>query len=279
MAVIYRTAGPWGAGKGANLVAGEVDGNFYDINSRLTVAEETIPTLVSISFFEVSGNSFYIHMTDGTIQGPFALPQAAWNFRGTWLPSTAYYINDVVTFIGSTYMVTFNHISAATFDPNANDGLGHPYYGLLLTNPANVIPAGGQFGDYLTKRSDADFDISWSGPVVFPAQALREAPNPTYTLTLDNIASYVRCINGAGCTIIVPSDTTLTFPLASEISLRQCTASPVILRPDTGVSFSTIAGFLFTDGSVQTGRNGAVITAKKIGPNNWDIFGLLAGGV
>jgi hypothetical protein len=52
----------------------------------------------------------------------------------------------------------------------------------------------------------------------------------------------------------------------------------VILQPASSVLFSTIKGFLFSNGTVQTGRNGAVITAKKVGPNSWDVFGLLAGG-
>jgi hypothetical protein len=278
MAIIYRTAGPWGAGKGANLVAGEVDGNFYDLNARLMVTEGAIPELVSISFFEVVGNSFYIHMTNGTIQGPFALPQLAWNFRGEWVSNIVYYVNDVVTHNGSVYMVMFSHVSGATFDPNANDGLGHPYYALLLTEPSNVLPTGGNIGDYLYKQSSTDYDCTWSPPVVFPAQALREAPNPTYTVTLDNIASYVRCINGSGCTVAIPNDVALNFPLSTEISFRQCTDSPVILQPASSVLFSTIKGFLFSNGTVQTGRNGAVITAKKVGPNSWDVFGLLAGG-
>ncbi len=218
-------------------------------------------------------------MSNGTIQGPFALPQLAWNFRGQWLTNTLYNVNDVVTMNGSTYMVLFNHVSVTPFDPHANDGAGHFYYGLLLTNPSNTIPAGGDAGQYLYKFSDNDYDMGWQTPVVFPAQALREAAGPTYSLTLDNIASYVRCVNGSGCTILVPNDTALNFPIASEISFRQCTNAPVILQAATGVSLSPIVGFLFSDGSVQTGRNGAVITAKKISPNNWDVFGLLAAGV
>jgi hypothetical protein len=176
-------------------------------------------------------------------------------------------------------MVLFNHVSASPFDPYANDGDGHFYYGLLLTNPANTIPAGGVAGQYIYKLSDADYDMAWRTPLVFPAQALREAPDPTYTVTLDNIASYVRCINGSGCRIIIPNDSTLAFPVACEITFRQCTSAPVILQAASGVSLSPIVGFLFSDGSVQTGRNGAVITAKKISANNWDVFGLLAAGV
>jgi hypothetical protein len=272
MAIIYRTAGPWGAGKGANLVAGEVDGNFFDVDGRLSTVEGNIPDAANgIAYFAVDGNLFYVHMTDGTIQGPFALPQIAWNFRGEWQPSTLYYMNDVFTSNGSTYMVLINHTSGSVFDPGANDGSGHEYYGLLLTNPAVTLPSGGVTGQILTKVDDTDYNTTWTTPAIFPAQQLREAPDPTYILTFNDIASYVRCVNAAGCAITIQPDSTLNFPLGVEISFRQCTASAVVLAAASGVTFNAIGGL-----TTQTNRQGAVITAKKIGDNVWDVFGLLS---
>jgi hypothetical protein len=40
-------------------------------------------------------------------------------------------VNVFVTEGGVTYLVEYPHTSAATFDPGANDGLGHNYYHLL----------------------------------------------------------------------------------------------------------------------------------------------------
>lgn len=275
MTIVYRTSGPWGAGKGANLVPAEVDGNFFDVSTRVTVLEDGTPTAANgIAFFNIGGTNnelFYVHMTDGTIQGPFALPQKTWNFRDVWAPSIVYNADDVVTAIGSVYLVLLNHISASTFDPTANDGLGHNFYGLLLSNPGNVLPAGGLQGQYLVKVTGADFDIGWRTPIEFPAQNLLEAPNPTYTLTVSNVASYVRCVNSSGCAITIPNDATLNFPLSVEMSFRQCTDASVVLSPDTGVVFNLISGL-----QSKTARNGAVITAKKIAANSWDIFGLLS---
>lgn len=271
MAIIYRTAGLWGAGKGANLVPGEVDGNFYDVDRRLFAVEDNLPEAANgIAFFSASGNQFYVHMTDGTIQGPFTLPHIAWNFRGEWTPTTLYSVDDVVTSNGSVYVVLINHTSNPLFDPNINDGNGHNVYGLLLTNPANVLPTGGFTGQYLYKVSNDDYAVQWRSPLVFPSQALREAPDPTYTLTLDNVASYVRCVNASGCTIAIAIDTTTNFPLSTEISFRQCTGGGITLVADTGVTFNTIVGF-----SAKTARIGAVISAKKVASNTWDIFGLL----
>jgi hypothetical protein len=273
MAIVYRTSGAWGAGKGANLVAGEVDLNFYELAQRMTTVEGDLPDVaVSIAFFSISGTLFSVHLTDGSIQGPFELPVRAWTFRGEWLPATVYNVDDVVTANGSVYMVLVNHTSAATFNAGANDGAGNNYYGLLLTNPSNVLPAGGAIGEYLVKTDDVDYVVGWQAPVVFPSQQLLEAPNTTYTLTTNNIASYVRCVHASGCNITVPNDSTLNFPLSTEISFRQCTTSAVILTPDSGVTLNTIAGLL-----TKTGGLGAVISAKKVAANSWDIFGFLGG--
>lgn len=271
MAIIYRTSGPWGVGKGANLVAAEIDSNFYDVDKRVTTVEDNVPAAANgIAFFSVSGSLFYVHMTNGTIQGPFALPQQAWNFRGEWAATTVYSIDDVVTANGSVYLVLINHTSAGLFDPGVTDGVGHDLYGLLLTHPANVLPSGGLQGQYLVKSANADYVVGWQTPVVFPAQNLLEAPDPTYTLTISNVSSYVRCVNSSGCVITIQNDSALNFPLSTEMSFRQCTDASVVLTPDTGVIFNGISGL-----QSKTARNGAVITVKKIAVNNWDVFGLL----
>lgn len=272
MAIVYRTSGPWGTGKGANLVAGEVDTNFYDLAQRMTTVEGDLPqAAVSIAFFSISGDLFSVHMTNGTVQGPFELPTRAWNFRGDWQPSTIYNVDDVVTANGGVYMVLVNHTSAATFNAGATDGSGNNLYGLLLVNPSNVLPTGGEIGQYLVKTDDVDYVVGWQTPVVFPSQKLLEAPDPTYTLTFNNIASYVRCIHVSGCTVTIPNDSTLNFPLSTEISFRQCTAAAVILSAASGVTLNAIGALLS-----KTGAMGAVITAKKVAANNWDVFGLLA---
>lgn len=273
MAIIYRTAGAWGAGKGANLVAAEIDGNFYDVDQRIVDLEDSMPDAANgIAFFSVTGtNLFNVHMTDGTIHGPFELPQIAWNFRGDWTPATAYAANDVVSANGSVYLVLVNHTSAATFDPGANDGAGHDYYGLLLTNPANVLPVGGDVGQYLAKTDTDDYVVGWETlPTPDLSHTVLGASGTTYILTLANVATYVRCTNASGCTITIQPDATLDFPLGTEISFRQCTAGGVVLVAGSGVTLNTISGL-----STETDRNGAVITAKKIAADTWDVYGLL----
>lgn len=94
--VVYVSTGPWGAGKGAPLDVDEFDGNIYELVQRIQAVIDGIPLPLNISNITVTGTQMRIYLEDGTVFGPFTLPQA--NFRpsvvgeidgdtdGTWSP-------------------------------------------------------------------------------------------------------------------------------------------------------------------------------------------------
>lgn len=132
MTIVYRTAGAWGPGKGSNLTPAEVDGNFAQLDERLTDLEGAVPQPVSIDTIEVTGGAFTVTLTDATVLGPFALPTAAWRWTDVWSASTAYYANDLFKKDGGIYLVLLDHTSGATFDPLAFDVDDGNYYQLLI---------------------------------------------------------------------------------------------------------------------------------------------------
>jgi hypothetical protein len=161
--IIYRTGGAWGPGVDANLAPAQVDGNFYDLDSRTKNLELHPVQPVQITSFQSVGNQLYIYMSDGSVQGPVTLPTQKWYFRGNWAPNTVYAIDDVFSGPdGGAYIVTYDHTSQTSFDPGANDGHGHDYYGLLLKPAASTLPIGGASGSVLTKSSDTDFAVTWA---------------------------------------------------------------------------------------------------------------------
>lgn len=164
--ILYRTSGPWGAGVGASLTADQVDGNFYDVSQRVQYLELHPQEPVLITSFTATGNQLYIHMSDGTVNGPITLPVVRWFFRGPWKTSTGYLVDDVVIGPDSVvYLVVFSHTSStSTFDPRANDGHGNNYYSVLLQQPAAVLPTGGGAGYVLTKSTTANYDVMWGLP-------------------------------------------------------------------------------------------------------------------
>jgi hypothetical protein len=171
----YRGSGPWGPGKGSNLVAAEFDSNTYQlvqmINAKAVAG-------VGIQAFNIVGDELWVTLTDSTLLGPYQLPVVSIHFVGAWAPATQYYTNEIFTANGSTYIVMVNHVSASSFDPGANDGAGNDYYGLLLSNAANALPIGGSVGMVLEKATTTDFSVLWAWPTLAGLHDVLPSPAP-----------------------------------------------------------------------------------------------------
>jgi hypothetical protein len=146
MAVNYRTTGPWGAGKGSNLTAAEVDGNFWDHEGRL-VAVEANPALPhEIASMSAVGTGLYVRLDDGTQYGPIQMPVLSFRWRGEWALDTAYEVLDVFKVTGDgMYYVLFDHTTPASgaFDSSATESGGLPIYQQLfgaVDQPAPIDP-------------------------------------------------------------------------------------------------------------------------------------------
>ena len=122
MPVIYRTDGAWGTGKGSNLAPAEVDGNFYDIDTRLTGIEDNpVEPVVPIAI-NIEGSAFTMGLSNGETLGPIADHLSDADVAGRLDPSVAY--NEMDFFIapdGGLGAVMIPHTSAATFDWGALD--------------------------------------------------------------------------------------------------------------------------------------------------------------
>lgn len=239
MTTTFRTAGAWGAGKGADLTPAEVDNNFYDKETRIT-AIEAAGVAVGIASITVSGNQMTVTMTDASVQGPFTLPTVAWNPVGTWLPSTLYSAMDVVTYGGSAYLVLVDHTSDTTFDPNATQSTAQDIYQLIFS----FAPAAGF-----------------------------ERTGATFTPTLADANTYNRLTNPAGCAVTI--DPAEGFPDWTELHFRDAstdTGAFCTFDIATPGSINDVSGYLN-----QSAGRGATVTLKKNGATDeWDIFGLLA---
>ena len=148
--ITYRDPGPWGGGQGSNLTPTQVDTNFWILFSTLQQVQANIP-LVEIAYFEVVGSTFYVVFTNHEVLGPYQLPQWEPNFVGEWQPNTPYNLNDSFYYNGLVYLVIFQgYPGAPTFNPFANDGLGHNYFSTpILGSPGNMLPNNGQPGQAL----------------------------------------------------------------------------------------------------------------------------------
>jgi hypothetical protein len=189
MAIIYRTSGAWGPGKGANLEPAEVDGNFFDLGTRVDFIEDNPPAAVVPIAMSIEGSALTIGLSNGDVLGPVTITMPMPEWRGDWQPAMPYAEMDfVVAPDNSLVAVLIPHTSAATFDLAAVDpDTGQPIYKELigstgdttglsdLTDVSITAPAN---GDVLTYNAAAgiwqnEMPASGAGGnVVGPASAI-----------------------------------------------------------------------------------------------------------
>jgi len=158
MAILYRTDGAWGAGKGVNLVPAEVDENFYDVDQRIEYLQENPPEAVVPVAINIEGGLFTMQMSDGSTLGPIVMTMPVPQWRGDWMPAIPYEEMDFfVAPDGGMGAVMISHTSAATFDWAALSG-GLPVYKQMtgasgttsgLADLIDVAIAGSADGDLL----------------------------------------------------------------------------------------------------------------------------------
>ena len=133
MPVIYRTDGAWGPGKGANLEPAEVDGNFFDIASRVDYIQDNPVAPITPIAISIEGAAFTMGLSNGDVLGPIAITYPMPEWRGEWQPATPYAELDfIVAPDNGLGAVMVPHTSAATFDWAAVDGSGSPIYHQLI---------------------------------------------------------------------------------------------------------------------------------------------------
>lgn len=305
--MFFRTAGPWGPGEGHDLVAVEVDTNFYELDQRVLLLETSPPEAVSIESFEVIGNQLFIHLTNYAVEGPFELPSVNFQPRGLWQPETNYEVNDLVSNAGVLYIVPTAHLSELTFDPGANNGSGGDYYAVVFEAPEIAIPAGGPERWVLGKNSSADYDIGWiegllplgggTGWVLkkastgnfdvewAPEQSVSGLPTTALNFTSNSRTlrattlsfpngdefKYFACNNGSSSTIRIVQSATEPFEVDIEMTFRQENVGTINFVGDSGVTIRAPDTFL-----ARLYGRGAVAALKKVDTDVWDLFGLLA---
>jgi hypothetical protein len=250
-ALTYRTTGAWGTGTGSDLVNSAVDTNFWDlvqndqyllglINGFIT----TPPT--SIADFIVSGDSFFVELTNHTMLGPYTLPAIDLNFVGAWQPSTPHSVNTVFDINGTVYVVVLADPGQVTFDPGANDGNGHNYFQVLFSMPGNVLPTGGTVGQVLTATSIGGIAVPTVAWATMDLSALGDVT--LTTLAVGNILRW----NGSMWANAVPTLPTYTLENLTDVQILSPLDSGDLLQwNDSKWVNSTIAALGITYADVS----------------------------
>lgn len=265
MAIIYRTAGDWGAGKGANLTPAEVDGNFRHLDQRVSGLETNPPTPAAISNIVVSGSQFTIYLDDLRSFGPFSLPMAAFEWRGNWSASADYEVGDLVKVpeTGTIYIVRQPHTADDTgseFSASLQIN-GEPAYEMMLESSTAYVPS----------------------PV--EARSLSSGTDEVYVATraADNGKFLALAVNGNNSTTLAyvitsqaytgVGEQTDPFQAGDEIYLMQDHSGPIsiVSSPEGWVNFNHPPGT-----ALRLNGLGSVVTLKMIAEDEWIVLGDLA---
>lgn len=241
--LIYRTTNAlrWGAGKGAALTWEESDKNQGDLEERVWTLENDPPAAVGVSNVTVSGNQLTVWLADATSFGPFTLPVAAFHFlEDGWQPETGLFANDLFVFERTGfYLVLRDHVTADSFDPDAEDTAG-PLYQFLLdpfsgSTPKDIPETTDLL--YVPELADANTYLIWSGA--------------------DDL------------TLLIPTDDDVPFAIGNELHPRQDGAGRIMVVGDDGVTVKpSRPGF-----ATETPWEGANCSVKKVAANTWHYIG------
>lgn len=251
MPFTYRGPGAWGSGVTHDLTRAEINGNVYEAQTRIE-ALETLTTALATAGAPVDivqvGNQLRFDFEDYTSVYVDILLTPG-RYRGEWAASTAYVQGDsfkiIVGDVITLYDVLFAHTSGLTFDAGANDGLGHDYYGEPLV---------------------------LSSEILVPASVNNASASITVATSM--ASTYVRCTSASGAIITVPTDIAAAFPDQMEVTFRQCDFDAPLTFEAADPATTTINGRVGCD--FATNAKGSVVTLKRVGANEWDLFGDLA---
>lgn len=111
------------------------------------------------------------------------------------------------------------------------------------------------------------------GPVTLPTSTPPVVVAVTATSlspTLGQANCYFRCTNNSGCVATLPTNAEIAFPIGTELHFVHRGVIGITFDWSSSMTVNVPDGFL-----ASTSVVGAVITAKKVDDDEWDIFGLL----
>lgn len=105
MGIIYREE------KGSPLTVEELDGNFRELEKRLSLLEDHQERSEGIGKISLHNETLTITGTFGMDFGSFPLPKPTFPLRGQWQPQSSYRLHDIVAFESGLFQCLRDHES------------------------------------------------------------------------------------------------------------------------------------------------------------------------
>lgn len=98
---------------------------------------------------------------------------------------------------------------------------------------------------------------------------LNSQSGTSYTLVAADDGAYLRCSNASAITLTVPPNSSVPFPIMTQIQVVQTGAGKVSPSPGAGVTLNIPTGLTGSNGQYT----GFLLT--KVATNTWDVVGNL----
>jgi hypothetical protein len=100
---------------------------------------------------------------------------------------------------------------------------------------------------------------------------LNSQTGTSYTLVLADSGRYIRHSNASPSTVTVPPNSSVAFPVGTQLHVRQAGAGQVTLVQGSGVTLVPPFG-----GTLALAGQGATVSLVKVATNTWDVLGQVA---
>ena len=231
--ILFRTAGAWGVGKGTNLLAAEVDENFYQLVLALIELQDNPVEPNEIVSFTIEGNQLSVNMENGDILGPYTLPVASFNWTGIWQPSFDYELYDLFSQTDGLYLVIQAHTSDTAFNADAGNMSGP--YAVLIVPIANMYDVGFFFpgvpGNGI-EEDEAMFTFRANRAFFLPANLAGTTGGGRYEADGEVACAIVKNDTEIGTCIVAAGETEALFVFPTSIQFEAGDTLRVI-RPET----------------------------------------------
>ncbi len=170
-------------------------------------------------------------------------------WQGQWMSATAYALNQVVENGGSVYICVSAHTSGAADEPGAGASWAATWD--LFASGAD-LSAQGTLG---------------SGPVVLARRTVNTQAG-SYTLAIADEGAAIHMTNAAAVMLTIPPNSTVAFPIGSEIEVVALGAGVVTVAGDTGVSINGVSA-----GSADIAAQWQGTVLRKYDTDAWLLIG------
>lgn len=131
------------------------------------------------------------------------------------------------------------------------------------TDGTNAFPEAPADGKQYARQSGAWVEVAQVKSVI-PVKNL----NSNYTLSSDDGQSYLRFTSTDQQICTVPSNSSLAFPIGTQIKLRQANTGEIVVASASGVTINVATDFI-----AQSRTKGSSIALIKVGTDEWDLMG------